>query len=255
VSHIVALVSGRRHLIAFVLLAVATTACQLRLRVDVTVDRTGGGHLAVAVAADEELLAQADDADVDPLAAVAEAGRELAPHGWRTDTRIGEDGSRSVVLSHAFDSPEALADLSADLAEGLAAPEVAPLEPFALALGEDTLTLTGAAGLEPTPEVTELGLQPADAVRVLQERDAVAYTVHVTLPGEVLAAQGGTIEGSTVTWRIAPGERVELRAVAVRPGPSLWPAIVSAVTGALVGAVVVLRVSARRRRALAGLAP
>lgn len=233
------------HMALVAMFALSAAACQLRVDVDVHVERDGAGALGVRVAADGELLDEARAAGGDPLAQLVDAGEDLARDGWQVRTAALDDGGREVVLRKTFARAEELEQLSRELAAGLAAPELTPLEPFSVTLTDDQVLVTGGAGLQPTDAVTEFGVQPHDAVRLLRETGAVDFRVHVHLPAEVLEATG-EVEGQTVTWDVQPGERVDVRALARRPASPWWIFALAAAALVLL-AVVVLRLRAKRR--------
>lgn len=234
-------------------LALLTTGCRMELDVDVTLDREGRGRLGVELAADAELLRRAAGAGADPLGDVLAAGRALRSDGWQaTDTRL-EDGSRRVRLESGFDSPEELQRLSSELAAALHAPEVDLLNPFVVTLTDDRVTVAAGAGLVPTAVVAESGFQPADAVRLAKQDDAVSYELAVTLPGDVLESTAASVEGRTATWTVVPGEAVEVRVVAVRPARRTWPVVLGGALG--LGASGVALWFVTRRRAPARLRP
>lgn len=235
----------RTALLAVLMLGVA--GCQLRVGLGVDVDQSGRGVLAVSVGADPELLARASEVGVDPLAALLAQGQKLAEAGWRVAEDTLPGGGREVRLSARFRSPEEFNDLANDLAGALAAPEVRLLEPFTLEVTDDRITVTGAAGMRPTPAVTELGIQPADAVRLVAEEDAVSYAVRVRLPGEVLGSTASIQDQGTLVWVIQPGQQVAVRAVGTRPPRPLLPLLI-AVVGALAAGVAVAAALRRRRQ-------
>lgn len=233
----------RRRAVLVVLAALLVSGCQARLAIELVVDRDGGGVLAVSLGADAELLAQAEAADADPLGDLAAAGAGLADDGWRVDDTIRDDG-RTVRLATGFSSPEELGVLADDLADALAAPEVVPLEDLRVSVEDDVLRLSGVAGLVPTEEVTDLGLQPDQAVELLRDTGAIVYELTATLPGEMLETNADG-DGQTVTWRIRPGERMALVAVAQRPGGDWW---LLTLAGAGGGALVLGLLALLRRR-------
>lgn len=242
---------GRRRAVgpaAAVVLGLLCAGCQLRFDVDVRVDRRGGGHFEVSLAADPELQAQAAQAGADPLGTLAAAGRRLRDQGWRTAERREADGSREVALSADFADAAQFDVLARDLATALAAPELVPLEPMDLEVEEGRLSLVGAAALRPTPVVSELGLSPQEAVRLLRDRDAIAYRITVALPGEVIETTAAARDGSVLIWQVQPGERVEVRAAGVRPGPPVWPIAVGGLLGALAAGAALRRILGVRTR-------
>lgn len=208
-------------LAAALLAALVLAGCQARLTIDITVARDGSGTLTVSLAADDELLEQAGAAGADPLADLAATGRSLEADGWRVTETVHDDGSRTVVLATDFEEPPAFNELAVTLAEALAAPEATLVERLVLEVDEDLVRLDGTVGAVPGPAVAELGLGPAEAVGLLAEHDAFSFDVLVTLPGEVLETNAdGTAQ--PLRWEVAPGERVELHAVAERPPSVGW---------------------------------
>ena len=246
--------ASRRFSALVVLLAMASTGCQLRMTVDVDVNRDGGGVLSVALTADEQLQARAGAADADPLGDLVETGATLG-QGWSVRETEGEDGDRTVMLTSAFADPEEFSALAADLAEALAADEADLLEPLQVTVTEEDITVEGAAALRPTSAVRDYGLTPDKAVRLLRRSEAFEYQVVVTLPGEVLSAEGADTSGDdaqTVAWTVKPGKRVRIAATGARPGPPWARGLLGALGGGLVAGVV-LWLLARRRRG--GTAP
>lgn len=230
-------------------LVLLCASCELALDVAVEVDRDGGGHLEVALTADEDLQARADAAGADPLGDLAARGEELSEQGWAVADTIDAEGRRTVSLSAAFHEPEAFDRLAADLAGALAAPEVELLAPLTLTVEDDRLVVDGAASLEPTPAIAEHGLTPEQAVDLLRDGGAFTYTVQVALPGRVLDSTAAVEGEDALRWTIQPGERVAIHAVGERPGPPVWPLVVGAVVGLLAGALVARRLVVVRRRA------
>jgi len=225
-------VRSLRCLVVGLLCAALLAGCRLDAGVAISVDRDGAGTVALQLVADPELAARAEEAGVDPFAPLTEV---QAP-GWTVTAEDRDDGGRTVVARARFDDPDELASLTADLAAAVNAPEAQLLEPFAVDLTSDTVTVSGGAALVPTAVVAELGLTPEEALALLA--DSVDYRVRVSLPGEVVEAPAGSIEERTVTWQVQPGERVTVQVVAERPPPWwLWPAVVG-------GAAVVLLVVA-----------
>jgi hypothetical protein len=224
------------------------TGCEAQLRIAVDVRRDGAGTLAVTLGADAELLEQTRAAGVDPLDALAGVGAELAAEGWQVSEATDAVGARTVTLRASFGSPAAFDALAGQLAGALAAPEVTPLEGLRLELTEDTVVVSGSAGLVPTSEVAALGVQPEQAVAILEETDALGYEITVTMPGSALVTtapgQEDAPAGEPLVWRIAPGEQVEILAVSERPGGLWW---VLALAGALGGLAALAGLAALRR--------
>jgi hypothetical protein len=238
---------GRIWTLALCVLALGLAGCQLRAEVDVALDRAGGGLLSVVVGADQELLAKATEAGVDPLEVLTRQRRALADAGWEVSTQQRDGGGRQVRLSAEFDGPDELEILTAELANALAAPEVRPLEPFTVVVTDDQIMLSGAGGIEFTPATTALGIDPADATRRLQLQDAVVYEVRVRLPGELISASGTERTPGVVVWEIRPGERVDIRAVSERPGRPLLEMVLAATVAVIASSVAVIAVKRRAR--------
>jgi hypothetical protein len=228
--------------VAFVL-----TGCRLEVRVDLDVARDGSGQLGFVLRADREAQERAQAAGADPLAVLVDAGARLRQEGWAASDRTDPDGTREVSVSVEFADPAALDALTRDLTTALDDPEGQLLESLRVVLTEERIRVEGAAALQPRDAVIDYGLGPEELVTLLRERDALGYTLGVTLPGEVLAHNATRSQERGLEWDIAPGERVELAAEGVRPSTSLLPVIASAAGAlALVGLLVGLR--ARRTR-------
>ena len=225
--------------------ALVCTGCQLRLRIDVDVNRNGGGLFALAVAADEELMSLATDAGADPLGDLAARGEELV-EGWRVSDETDDAGARTVTLSAPFEDPEQFAALTREVSAALDADEATLLEPLRLAVDEE-VRLTGGAAARPGRAVREYGLSRKAAVRRIDQAEAFDYDVTVTLPGEVTSSNATGERDGALLWEVPVGERVEIAAASTRPGPPILKAVGGAVAGAAVAGVV-LWLLARRRR-------
>lgn len=235
--------------LAAAVLAVLAAGCQLHAVVDLELQEGGGGRLAVTVEADDELAARAADQPIDPLDQLAGVGRGLPPT-WDTDARPTDDGGRAVTLAVRFDDPGELERVSAELADALAAPELDPLDGFRVAVDREEVRVTGGAGLEPTDEVGDLGLDSPAAVARLS--DTVDYRIRVRMPGEVVEANAHEREDGTLTWRVPAGDSVDLRAVAARPARPWLRSVVAAGAVALAGTIALGWWLARRRTGVRG---
>lgn len=212
------------------------TGCRLDADVDVTVDGDGGGVFAVTVAADDELLTQLDAADADPLATLEQAVAEL--DGWQVTRRDaaaddvattdgGGDASETsdtesdatgatITMTTRFDDPAELTRATGAFADGVAGPELAPLEPFGLEITDDTVALTGGAALRPTAQVSELALTPAQAEQRLA--DTVRMRVIARMPGRILQTNADERpDDATAAWTVAAGQRRTLQVTSARP--------------------------------------
>ncbi|HVM13913.1 MAG TPA: hypothetical protein VM287_06255 [Egibacteraceae bacterium] len=222
-------------------------ACELRMEVEAAFDRGGGGRLHVALTADGELVERARAAGATPLDDLVATGQELGG-GWRVDDTIDDEGGREVRLSVGFGGPEEFNRLAGEVSEALAAPELELLGPLEAHLTDDRLVVEGTAALQPTEQVAELGLTPQEAVTLLRDEGAFIYEIHVAAPGEVLETTGEQRGEDVLTWTVAPGEQVDIRAVAQRPGRPVWPLAVGGVAGVLFAALVLRRALVIRRR-------
>lgn len=245
--------------------------CRLDAEVDVRVDGDGGGMFAVTVAADDELLAQLDAADADPLATLEQAVAEL--DGWQvmrrdaaaaegtgagdTDATEGAASAATITLSTRFDDPAELTRTTGAFANGVAGSELAPLEPFGLQLTSDTVALTGGAALRPTAQVSELALTVPQAEQRLA--DTVRMRVIARMPGRILQTNADErLDDVTAVWTVAAGQRRTLQVTSARPwslarvvallgGPWAVAAVALALT-AIIGLAVWLLL--RRRRSV-----
>lgn len=219
---------------------VLVAGCELTADLAVDVDRDGAGTVGLALMLDDELAARAAEADLDVFAPIVDAAAD-------DDAWLVEVDGDALTLTASFADPGELAALTGALARDLAAPELTPLGPVTVELADDRLTVAGAAGLELTEAVTDLGFDEQQAQEQLAE--AVDYQVTVTVPGEVLeVAPDGAVDERSVTWSVPSGQEIDFRVVARRPPAVAW--WVWAVVGAAIvaigaGAVVLLR----RRRA------
>lgn len=209
------------------------TGCQLGLGLDVTVNRDGGGTLALAVTADAQLQERAAQAQAEPLDALVARSQDLRSGGWSIRDSTDEGGTRTVTLSVPFSDPAHFNKLADELATALAADEVELLRDLELVMTDEALTLRGTAGAEPTRAVRDYGLRPARVVRVLAREDALAYRITAQMPGEVVTTNGETADDRRVSWTVAPGETVEFVVEARRPGFPLLPVIVGGSVGGL----------------------
>jgi hypothetical protein len=204
----------RWTLLAALPICLLLSGCELRTQVGIVVDGDGAGVLSYTLTADAELRRAARRAGADPLAALADAAADL--RGWRVARRT--DGAlQGVTLTTTFDDPDELAQVSAQFAEALAAPELQPLGPLRLVVDDTTVDLQGSAALAlDGAAVRELGVRPARARDVLD--DSVQLRVTARMPGEVLQTNADVrSDGDRVAWSIASGQQRTLRVVARRP--------------------------------------
>jgi len=189
-----------RSVVGAVCLAVGVAVlagCRLSAESTVTVGADGSGTLAVGLSADEALLARAAEADVRPLADLAEQASALADRGsWTTEIERSEGRVRRISLSSEFSRPKALNSASTALSEGLATPWVAPLEPWRLTLTDDRARLEGGADLRLSDTRGDFGVGAGEAADRL--RSHVEMRVAARLPGDVIATNGERGDGQRV---------------------------------------------------------
>lgn len=239
-----------RRPIAWVLLglvALAASACQVRVGADIAIDADGAGRVALTVALDQELTASLAADGFDPF-----AGLEELADGW-TASREQVDGGQAITVTSEFDDPAGLTARVADLADGIDAEDPLILDDVAVVIDQDgNATFTGRAGFRP-PSST--GLRGAgvtfdgdDLAAMLAERgdEVMRVDLRVTMPGPVVDSNATTVDGATAVWQLPVTDLVEVRAVS-EPAPSRLPWILAgaAVLGLVIG---VIGASALRRR-------
>lgn len=231
-----------------VLVALVLTGCRIDVGTDVSVDRRGGGEVAVSVRIDGATLRELDAAGVDPELDVALG---LGPDpAWRSERVVDADGGLVVTYRRAFaDGAEAtalLAELAAD---------VAPQDP-ALRLDVTVITTSaGAVRLAGTgalaPPAT-LGVRidgavvgPSGAELAALVEESVDATFVVRVPGRIVEHDADTVADGVLRWDLPVGEPRTI--VLVADAVPLWRRIAwwgwTVMLGAAVGALAV-----RRRR-------
>jgi hypothetical protein len=208
--------------------------CQLHAAVDVRLDRDGGGVVTLTVETDEALDEQARAAGFDLAGSLALEVDAL--DGW--DARAE---GRRVEMTTEADGPRELERLTATLADALEGPELRPLEGFRVTATQDRLRVEGAAGLQPTGAVGDLGFDVAEAERELSR--SVRYTVSVHLPGEITTHDADRRDGNRLEWDVAAGQQVDITVETALPPDRPWllPAVVAAALALLVTVVLVRR--------------
>ena len=212
------------------------SGCGLDATVGVTLDADGAGEFSVSVEPDRELAREAGAAGFDVVDELASTVGTL--EGWEA-SRVGG----GIVLSTDFTDPEDLRTATGSFAEALAAPVFRPLEPVEVELTDDHVRFATRAGLEVTGTVEELAAEPAQAHDLLAE--SVSFTYRVVMPGEVVAHNADSRDGTTLTWDVPAGERIELHAEAERPGWN-WELPVLAMALAAVVALAAILIVRRR---------
>lgn len=233
-----------------VLLAVVVltlVGCRATLAVDVQVDADGAGTLGMTVGVDGDLARHLEEAGAAPIEDLAAVGGQTDGTTWSVVEEPAADGGREVVLTGQFRDAEEFDQLAGELTDALDAPEATLLSDLELELTDDTVAVSGTASASPSEAVTELGLQPDQAVALIADAGAFTYELDVGLPGEILRANGEVDpEAQRVAWEVPPGETVAFSAVSERPRPLVWVilggfAVVGAVTVVALGRLLVRR--------------
>ena len=209
----------RRYSVLLVLLVglLALSGCRLGAEVALDVTAEGGGTLTLTLVTDEEASAAAAQADLAVFDEAAAAAEEA--EGWSAELADTEPGGRWLQLTAGARDAEALGGLLDDLADGLAGPELRPLDDLTVDVDDEAgqLTVAGVASTALGEAVADLGVDRDAAVAELD--DALRYTVAVRMPGEVLEHDGGTLEDDerTVRWEVPAGEEVAFTVTGEQP--------------------------------------
>lgn len=236
---------ARRRVIPVLLLLTSAflAGCRLDARLAIDVESSGAGTLHVALATDAELVRRLRAADADPFSQLVRTVRQQ--DGWQVTRRVTADGGTHVALQTRFADAADLTRLTTQLSRALNAPELRVLEPFELAIDGRTMTVRGRALFQPGPGIRDYGLTPSQAVALVADRQTVAYTVRISMPGTVELTDGMTTADGAVRYRVEPGSAVDVLVVARRPAP--WRLIVL-VVAALVALLAALALRRRRSR-------
>ncbi len=227
-----------------VLLAVLSSACQVRVGTDVAVAPDGSGRLAVTVAIDEELADSLGADAIDPFAELTDL-----PDGWE----VSRDGEQQVTVGADFDDADGLAERVAQLQDGLDDEDPAILEDAALEVDDQgRATFRARAGFRPPSSTGFDGagvrFDGEDLADLLAQRgdEVMRVDLRVTLPGAIVEGNADAVDGRTATWQLPVTELVEVRAVGDPPTDRTWWLVGA---GALVGlALGWLGVALWRRR-------
>lgn len=195
---------GRLALLALLVL-LAGASCRMQLDVDVTMDRDGGGTVAVLLTVDRDGIAAVGG----DLAGVVDLER-FRSDGWRVEgPSVDEDGDTTLRITRPFASPEAGEAVLASLAG-----DDGPLTGFRLArrsgFWEDRWTFSGRADFTKGAGRAAVELDD-DAVRQLADRlgqsldRLVQVRVRVRLPGEVSSNATTKAENGAV-WPVGVGD-------------------------------------------------
>ncbi|MFY9588392.1 MAG: hypothetical protein WAT66_13145 [Actinomycetota bacterium] len=233
---------------AALVLAVATTACQVDVAVRATIARDGSGDFSLRFDVDKELIDLAGRTGQNPFATLGELDADLRAKGWRV-TRSTPGGGLSVAIDRHFTSPK-------DLNGALAALESQPSGPaqgfFHVTVGRSSSFFRTKTSFQGTidlatdrllsesdlPEATKNTLRP-----IVEEAagEFLTFTVRVALPGKASSSSGvpKRVSGGTVTWTPSLGKRVTLTASSSAYNP---------VGYAVIGAPLVLLLALTVRR-------
>lgn len=245
--------SRRRSLLSLLVVALLASACQVRLAADVAVGRDGSGTFEFAVAIDEELAQDLREAGVEPLAGLEDAGETGSP--WDVVGEEPDEGGVRVRLQAAFDEPEGLAELAADLHRALDRDDLRVHDGLQLERRDDgSVAFSGRVGLDlpvaPGAEGQGVDFDAGDLERLLQERgeEFVRYDVRVTLPGEPLEHDADEVDGDSLVWRAPVSGMREISAVSAPPG--IPPVVIAVAVGLLVAVVTGVGAYLWRRRSV-----
>lgn len=256
-----------RRLILLAMCAIALSACRLDVTVDVAMAPDGTGVVTLVATADEELVARVPDLVGDLRLDDAIA------NGWVVDGPTGaEGGGLAITLTHAFSTPDELANVLNSIGPPLtrmaAARTTDPsTEQTTNAINGELVLADGFAAFADAELIAAVGALPFEEEIVtsgLTPSEAMSFTFRVGLPGELISAETGTEVGDDVIEWQAPldGTTVNLYTATVqRPagagsswaGPVSTIALValivwSVVATAFIAFVVVARRAKRTRR-------
>lgn len=234
-------------IVSLALVALLATGCRLGVSAEAHVERDGTGTAALVVTLDEALLDELDALDVDPTAELSAAA--AAVPGWRLSREVADDDALVITLRRDAGTPQELTDAFRELTSGLHERDPALAVDLELDVDED-----GAASLDGTVQLrTPIGPGVVtDEVGAEEMAELAAASVDtalvVSLPGPVTASDADTVEGSTLTWQVEPGQPRSVTAASA--APTTWPVEWIAAAAAavlLVVSAVVLAVLFRRR--------
>lgn len=227
--------------LALVLVAVAVSACQVRVGTDITVAEDGSGRLALTIALDEELASSLATDGFDPF-----AGLEDLPDGWSFE-REDIDGGMAATVSADFEDPAGLAARVSQLGEGVDDEDPLLFEDVELAVADDgSATFRGRAGFRPPSSTGLEGVGVTfdgdDLQAMLAERgdEVMRVDLRVSMPGPVVDSDADQVDGRTATWSLPVTELVEVRAASDPPDDrTLWVVGGAAALGLVLGFALV----------------
>lgn len=197
---------GVRRALAFVVAALALSACRVDTTVSLTVAADGSGSVAVTVVADADVVAQApglaDDLRLEDAVAA----------GWVVDGPTPtEAGGLTLTITHTFATVEEAAALLGSIGGA-----GGPFHELALTRTDDgslvttslagTLRVDGGLNAFADPDVLAAvgGTPYADDVTAagLTPADAVTFTFTAQFPGAPVAAAGTEAGPNPRTWTV-----------------------------------------------------
>jgi hypothetical protein len=194
------------RLVAVLLGIVLLSSCRLDIAVTVAMEPDGTGIVTLVATADAELVAQVPDL-VDDLRL-----DDAVANGWQVEGPVAaDDGSLTITLSHEFASATELANVLNSIGPPLTRMEAARTFDAAteqttnatngvmvLANGYESFAdadlLAAVGGLPFAAEIGASGLAPADAM---------SFVYRVSLPGEIVTADGLQVDDGVIEWTAA----------------------------------------------------
>ena len=230
-----------RRGLALALVALVTSACQVRVGTDITVTEDGSGRMALTIALDEELASSLTADGFDPF-----TGLEELPEGWTVE-RSDADGGQAATVAADFEDPAELAARVAQLRVGVDEQDPSLLEDVEVTVAEDgSATFRGRAGFRPPSSTGLEGVGVAfdgeDLQTMLAERgdEVMRVDLRVSMPGPVVDSDADEVDGRTAVWNLPVTELVEVRAASDAPSDrTWWVAGGAGVLGLALGFVVV----------------
>lgn len=204
--------------VVLALVALAVSACQVRVGTDITVTEDGSGRLALTIALDEELASSLTTDGFDPFADLGDL-----PEGWSLE-RSDADGGMAATVSADFADPAELAGRVSQLRDGLDEEDPLLFEGVELDVAADgSATFRGRAGFRPPTSTGLEGVGVAfdgdDLQAMLAERgdEMMRVDLRVSMPGPVVDSDADQVDGRTATWNLPVTELVEVRAASDPP--------------------------------------
>lgn len=236
-----------RRGLALALVALAVSACQVRVGTDVTVVEDGSGRMSVTIALDEELAGSLATDDFDPF-----AGLEDLPDGWSFERNDTEEGLMATV-SADFEDPAGLATRVSQLGDGVDDADPLLFEDVELAVAADgSASFRGRAGFRPPSSTGLEGVGVAfdgdDLQAMLAERgdEVMRVDLRVSMPGPVVDSDADEVDGRTATWNLPVTELAEVRAASDPPVDRTWWVAGGAAAAGLVLGFLLVGVFRRR---------